>query len=67
MEKLACITTYFNPVGYRTRTQNFAVFAESLEARGSNFLLWKWLLMTTHSSSPHPRRSFNCGAGAGSG
>src|ERR1700688_1333465 len=34
METVACITTYFNPVGYRTRSENFVAFAESLEAQG---------------------------------
>jgi hypothetical protein len=34
MEAVACITTYFNPVGYRTRRENYAVFARALEAQG---------------------------------
>jgi hypothetical protein len=34
METIACITTYFNPVGYRTRRENYFTFAESLEAQG---------------------------------
>jgi hypothetical protein len=33
METVACITTYFNPVGYRTRRENYAAFARSLEAQ----------------------------------
>ncbi len=38
MGTVACITTYFNPVGYRTRRENHAVFAESLEAQGVSLL-----------------------------
>jgi hypothetical protein len=34
MERVACITTYFNPVGYRTRRENHAAFARSLEVQG---------------------------------
>jgi len=34
MERVACIATYFNPVGYRTRRSNHAAFARSLEAQG---------------------------------
>ncbi len=34
METVACITTYFNPVGYRTRRENYDLFAESLAAQG---------------------------------
>ena len=34
METVACITTYFNPVGYRTRRENYVAFAQSLEAQG---------------------------------
>jgi hypothetical protein len=34
METVACITTYFNPVGYRNRRENYAAFAEALEADG---------------------------------
>jgi hypothetical protein len=34
MDTIACITTYFNPVGYRTRRENYAAFAASLEAQG---------------------------------
>jgi hypothetical protein len=34
MDTVACITTYFNPVGYRTRRENHALFAESLAAQG---------------------------------
>ncbi len=33
MEHIACITTYFNPVGYRSRRENHAAFAGSLEAQ----------------------------------
>jgi hypothetical protein len=38
METVACITTYFNPVGYRTRRENHVAFAESLEAQGVTLL-----------------------------
>jgi hypothetical protein len=38
MDTLACITTYYNPVGYRTRRENYAAFAESLEAQGVKLL-----------------------------
>jgi hypothetical protein len=31
MSTVWCITPYFNPAGYRTRLQNYRVFAESLE------------------------------------
>jgi hypothetical protein len=34
MEAVACITTYFNPVGYRTRRENYAVFAQALADQG---------------------------------
>ncbi|QEH38554.1 hypothetical protein OJF2_71570 [Aquisphaera giovannonii] len=34
MHEVACITTYFNPVGYRTRRENYRLFVESLEAQG---------------------------------
>jgi hypothetical protein len=34
METIACITTYFNPAGYRTRRENFSIFAESLASQG---------------------------------
>ena len=34
MDTVACITTYFNPVGYRTRRENYVAFAESLDAQG---------------------------------
>jgi len=38
METIACITTYFNPIGYRSRRENFFVFAESLAAQGISLL-----------------------------
>jgi hypothetical protein len=38
METVACITTYFNPVRYRTRRENHAIFAQSLEAQGVSLL-----------------------------
>jgi hypothetical protein len=38
METVACITTYFNPVQYRTRRDNHALFAESLAAQGVSLL-----------------------------
>jgi hypothetical protein len=34
MDSIVCITTYFNPVGYRTRRENYGVFAEALAAQG---------------------------------
>jgi hypothetical protein len=34
MGTVACITAYFNPAGYRNRRENYAAFAEALEAAG---------------------------------
>src|SRR5438309_140767 len=34
MESFACITTYFNPIGYRSRRENYAAFAEALARQG---------------------------------
>jgi hypothetical protein len=38
MKPLVCITTYFNPAGYRTRRENYTVFAEALAAQGAPLL-----------------------------
>jgi hypothetical protein len=37
MAAVACITTYFNPLRYRSRRENHELFAESLEAQGVPF------------------------------